>query len=121
MAEGHYVDAGTDVTTKERRVEVGRRAVGSTGSGRIVLRFRASFADAHADSAEEEFLRYERKWKQETQYVSSLSDKYLHSSYADIIGMGPRAVGPILRSLRRQPNDWFYALRAITKADPVLP
>jgi len=53
--------------------------------------------------------------------MSSLSDKYLHPSYADIIGMGQKAIGPILRSLQREPNDWFYALRHITKANPVLP
>ena len=67
----------------------------------------------------EEFKKHEKKWKRDTQYSSSLTDKYLHSSYARIIGMGKPAVPLILRSLKQQPNDWFYALRAITGANPV--
>ena len=33
--------------------------------------------------------------------------------------MGPPVVPLILQSLKKQPNDWFYALRAITGANPV--
>jgi hypothetical protein len=39
---------------------------------------------------EKDFNKYEKKWKQETQYFSSPGDKYLHQSYARIIGMGIR-------------------------------
>lgn len=67
----------------------------------------------------QEFERHEKEWKEDTRYTSSLSDKYLHPSYARIIGMGFKAVPLILRSLAREPNDWFYALRAITGTNPV--
>jgi hypothetical protein len=73
-----------------------------------------SAADAVA-----EFKKHERRWKRDTQYTSSLSEKYLHASYARIIGLGWAAVPLILSSLEREPDDWFYALRAITGADPV--
>lgn len=66
-----------------------------------------------------EFKTQERKWKQQTRHISSPVDKYLHPSYARIIGMGWPAVVHILRSLRKEPADWFYALRAITGANPV--
>jgi hypothetical protein len=70
-------------------------------------------------SVEVEFKKHERKWKRDTRYTSSLTERFLHPSYARIIGLGWPAVSLILRSLEREPNDWFYALRAITGADPV--
>jgi hypothetical protein len=66
-----------------------------------------------------EFRKHEQKWMRETKYMSSLTDKYLHPSYARIIGMGERVVPHILRSMEQSPNDWFYALRAITGENPV--
>jgi hypothetical protein len=66
-----------------------------------------------------QFSKHEAKWKKDTQYSSSLSEKFLHDSYARIIGMGWPAVHLVLRSLEGEPDDWFYALRAMTGADPV--
>lgn len=66
-----------------------------------------------------EFKRHERKWKRDTRYTSSLSEKYLHPSYARIIGLGRPALPHILRSLEKEPDDWFYALRAITGSNVV--
>lgn len=66
-----------------------------------------------------EFKKQEKKWVRDTGYSSSLTDKYLHPSYSRIIGMGWPVVPLILQSLKQQPNDWFYALRAITGANPV--
>jgi hypothetical protein len=68
-----------------------------------------------------EFKRHERKWKRETRHLSDPAQKYLHPSYARVIGLGWPAVSLILRTLKRQPDDWFYALRAITGANPVTP
>lgn len=65
------------------------------------------------------FRKHARKWKRETAYVSSLTDKYLHPSYARIIGLGPSAVPLILETLKRDPGDWFFALRALTGVNPV--
>jgi hypothetical protein len=74
---------------------------------------------SHADWVTSEFKKHERKWKRETRFTSSPSEKYLHPSYARIIGLGWPAVALILKSLRRQRDDWFYALRAITGSNPV--
>jgi hypothetical protein len=45
----------------------------------------------------------------------------LHPAYQQIIGMGPVALPFLLRALRRRPEHWFWALKAITGADPVQP
>lgn len=66
-----------------------------------------------------EFEKHARKWSRDTQFTSSLTDKYLHASYARIIGMGRPAAPLILERLKSDPDDWFYALRAITGANPV--
>jgi hypothetical protein len=74
---------------------------------------------AATDTLAKQFRKHEQKWKRETRHVSSPTDKYLHTSYARIIGMGKPAASLILGSLRREPDDWFYALRAVTGANPV--
>ena len=43
----------------------------------------------------------------------------MHPAYQEIIGMGERAVPLLLAELRREPDDWFWALHAITGANPV--
>ncbi len=68
---------------------------------------------------ESEFKKHEKKWKEDTCHISSPVDKYLHPSYARIIGLGWPAVTHLLHSLKKQPADWFYALRAITNVNPV--
>ena len=40
-------------------------------------------------------------------------------SYQRIIGLGSAVVPLLLRELERQPDHWFWALKAITGADPV--
>ena len=42
-------------------------------------------------------------------------------SYQRIIGLGPAVVPLLLRELERAPDHWFWALKAITGADPVPP
>lgn len=71
------------------------------------------------DAVAKEFRTHAEKWFKETQHISSPVDKYIHESYARIIGLGFPAVRHILASLKRGPADWFYALRAITGENPV--
>jgi hypothetical protein len=86
--------------------------------GDVVPTSRHSF---YNDRIALEFHKHERKWRRETIHVSSPYDKYLHPSYARIIGLGWPAAKLILESLQRRPADWFYALRAITGENPVPP
>jgi hypothetical protein len=60
-------------------------------------------------------------WREECAHLSSIRDMVLHPAYQQIIGMGPGVVPFILNELERTPNHWFWALRAITREDPVRP
>ncbi len=102
-------------------VLVGGSAGASTGPDPVIVEPRQHVASEPQikPAIPVEFKKYEKKWIRDTRYLSSLTDKYLHPSYARIIGMGPPVVPLILQSLMKQPNDWFYALRAITGANPV--
>jgi hypothetical protein len=71
------------------------------------------------DSVAIEFKKHAKRWQRETRHISSPNQKYLHQSYARIIGLGWPVVKPILQALQQQPDDWFYALRAITGKNPV--
>lgn len=65
------------------------------------------------------FAEHEKRWKAETAFLSDPTEKYLNDNYARIIGMGPSAVALILQSMMHSRADWFYALRALTGANPV--
>jgi hypothetical protein len=40
-------------------------------------------------------------------------------SYQRIIGLGPAVLPLLLRELEREPDHWFWALKAIAGEDPV--
>jgi hypothetical protein len=66
-------------------------------------------------------LRFEhlaRIWKRATRYESSLTKIVTHHAYQAIIGMGPSAIPMILADLRTAGGHWFWALHAISQADP---
>ena len=73
-------------------------------------------------ATEEELARFHtlaQQWKQETAHYSNIAKKALHPAYQEIIGMGKAAVPLLLAELRREPDDWFWALHAITGSNPV--
>jgi len=71
-------------------------------------------------AAEERFNKLARAWKSETELVSKVSKRVMHSAYQKIIGMGESAIPLILKDLSANgPDDWFWALTAITDANPI--
>src|SRR5262245_51073057 len=62
-----------------------------------------------------------RQWKDETLYLSSVTDMAMHPAYQGIIAMGKDAAPWLLEELRREPDHWFLALQAMTGQDPVPP
>ncbi len=58
-------------------------------------------------------------WKTETLILSSATQIVMNESYQKIIGLGPKVLPLIFRELRREQDLWFWALRAITRVDPV--
>jgi hypothetical protein len=60
-------------------------------------------------------------WKEERGFSSSLTDLVLSPSYQRVISLGRPVVPYILAELSQKPDHWFWALTAITGADPVPP
>jgi hypothetical protein len=89
---------------------------------------RASVADVHgqklfarlrAEKLRAEFTALATQWRNETKFLSSSDDKILHSAYQSIIAMGAAAVPLVLEELESRRGHWFWALRFMTKSDPV--
>jgi hypothetical protein len=102
---------------------------GSVGSYRfempalITVRGNYSFGSLQTptkqseQSIESEFPALAQKWKEETGFHSSLSEKFMHPSYQRIMAMGKPALPLILRDLEQNSAHWFYALRFIVDSD----
>ena len=70
---------------------------------------------------EDTFNELSEKWRCETHFLSATDDIVLHPAYQSIIGMGREVIPLLLRELQRKPSHWFWALRSITREDPVRP
>jgi len=73
------------------------------------------------DSLPQKFKRLLAEWQEESIVMSSITEMVMLPSYQAIIGMGPAAVRLILNELKHDPDYLFWALEAITWANPVLP
>ena len=67
------------------------------------------------------FRRLAAEWKQQSRYLSNTAQMAMLWPYQRIIGMGWPAVPLILEELGREPDQWFWALEAITEENPVPP
>jgi hypothetical protein len=68
-----------------------------------------------------DFNKLAQQWEQERPRGSDVLEMIMHPSYQRIIGMGHDVVPLLLKELERKPEHWFWALHAITGADPVPP
>lgn len=66
-----------------------------------------------------EFHALATAWKRDTDGMSSPTLRAAHPAYQQIIGLGPAALPLILRELEESGGAWFWALRAISREDPV--
>lgn len=70
--------------------------------------------------AERRFKKLAKTWKAETELISKVARRSMHPAYQKIIGMGEPAVPLILKDLSvNGPDDWFWALTAITDENPI--
>jgi hypothetical protein len=69
----------------------------------------------------DQFSELAAAWKTQSRFMSNTAQMAMLRPYQRIIGMGPAAVPLILNELAREPNQWFWALEAITGEDPVPP
>ena len=65
------------------------------------------------------FLELKERWQQETAFISSPRELFLHDAYQQIIGLGPQAIPLVLAELRDEPGLWHWALHAMTGANPI--
>lgn len=70
---------------------------------------------------QQEFYDLLLNWRGETRHLSLVADIAMHPSYQKIIGMGEKVVPLLLRELQKKPEHLFWALKAITGADPIQP
>ncbi len=69
----------------------------------------------------ERFHKLASEWKERSRFLSNTAQMAMLRPYQRIIGMGSPAVPLILQELRREPDQWFWALESITDEDPVPP
>jgi hypothetical protein len=73
----------------------------------------------------EDWLKFQNlvgEWRQQRGAMSSITEAALCPAYQSIIGMGPAVVPFILSQLESEgdePDQWFWALMALTGANPV--
>lgn len=72
-------------------------------------------------SPEVRFYTLKEEWETDTAYLSSITETAVHPAYQQIIGMGAIALPYIFAEMRKRPDHWFWALKAITGEDPVSP
>ena len=72
-----------------------------------------------AEPVQGRFQALKEDWKSKTRHLSNSAQIALVFSYQQIIGMGPDVVPLILRELEKEIDHWFWALEAITSANPV--
>ena len=68
------------------------------------------------------FQKLAADWRVQRGATSSITDAAMCQAYQQVIAMGQAAVPLIMRQLRAegdQPDQWFWALTAITGANPV--
>ena len=68
---------------------------------------------------QERFKQLAAEWKEQSQWLSNTVQMAMLSPYQKIIGMGKEAIPFILDELRREPDQWFWALEHITDENPV--
>jgi len=83
-------------------------------------------ASLHAHSRQQTelattFYQLVEQWKTETRGISSTEQLSLHPAYQQIIGMGPNVIPLLLRELENNSGRWFWALKAISREEPVTP
>jgi hypothetical protein len=82
------------------------------------------FAAVRTAKDRAKFLALATEWRSQHGAMSSISEMSMLPAYQKIIGMGEAAIPLILNELKAEgdePDQWFWALRAIAEANPVAP
>lgn len=66
-----------------------------------------------------EFNKLAAIWRYNSKFMSSSEQMAMLPEYQKIIGMWPDAIPYLLEELRDRPGNWFWALRSISRRNPV--
>jgi len=111
---------GTNKPTPLPASPLGGRLVLLVNSDKIAgSNFGSGVGLFYDDIFNQELSELADQWTKETAALSSVTEMATHPAYQQIIGMGPRAVRFLLRRLRDGGGHWFWALKSITRQDPV--
>ena len=69
----------------------------------------------------ERFRQLTAQWKVQSRHMSNAAQMGMLKPYQQIIGMDEAVAPLILEELQREPDQWFWALEAITQENPVQP
>lgn len=83
----------------------------------VVDRFQ--YTVVQGDAYYERFEALKREWLNETKYLSNPRLLYSNEKYQKIIEMGYNVVPYLLEDLKKNKNDWFFALEKIIKKNPI--
>ena len=79
-------------------------------------RYRSTFRDVDLEAT---FTSLVNQWHEENRGVSSINQMSMHPAYQQIIGMGKAVIPLLLRELENKSGHWFWALKSISREDPV--
>ncbi len=113
------IDASSSDPMAARLLELEQRCAALEREVGELKRNATDDAASAASDVEITFRDLAVEWKTTDSASSLVRDLAMHPAYQKIIGMGPAAVPLIIAELEREPDHWFWALEAITGADPV--
>jgi hypothetical protein len=85
----------------------------------VVAKSSSIMDSAKPADIRDRFQKLAAEWKLRSRFLSNTAQMAMLPSYQRIIGMGLPEVPLILEELQRDPDQWFWALEAITEANPV--
>lgn len=92
----------------------------STSVARAWIRFvDHSTTPISRESLRTRFHDLAATWREERGASSSYTQMVMCSSYQRIIGLGKRVVPLVFKEMEARPDHWFWALTALTGANPV--
>jgi len=83
----------------------------------------AALCDIGASTAESpsslelEFSERADRWEMETGIHSSPVIRFMHKDYQAIMAKGPQVIPLILKRMKNNPDDWFWALKYLAGED----
>jgi len=107
----------TNYYGEDQSIALGNEAKISLNQYQVI--YRRYYEPVSRENLIKEFYQLASEWRRDTKYTSSITEICMHPAYQKIIGMGEKVLPLIFHDLKQNPSHWFWALNAITGADPI--